>query len=59
MLGRLFKLFVLSFLAYLVVSRLFSRGHRKTLREVFEAVAIGLLVSSVVFVGFYLAGQRL
>ena len=56
MFGRLFKFFVLCTVLYAVARWLLNRRQKETLRELFQTLAQALLISSLIFVGLYLAG---
>ncbi|WP_024304255.1 hypothetical protein [Pseudogulbenkiania sp. MAI-1] len=59
MIGRLFKFVVLCAVLYAVARWLLNRRQKETLRELIQTLAQALLISSLIFVGLYLAGFHL
>lgn len=59
MIGRLFRLFLLLGVIYLALRWLLNRQQRQTVHEFVRALAIALIVSSLLMLGLFLAGIRL
>lgn len=59
MIGRLFRLFLLFFVLFMIIRWLFNREQRQTAREFIRTLAVALLGSSLLFLVLSLLGIRL
>ncbi|WP_246210961.1 protein MIGRI [Vogesella oryzae] len=59
MIGRLFRLFLLLCVIYLAIRWLLNHRQRQAVHEFVRALAIALIVSSLLMLGLFLFGIRL